>query len=109
MPRTQIDALVTLKALQFVTTDDNLTEVLLDERADRSESLPVRNVCAKLSNDLADRLDSTTGFLGISKRRFIEAAIIDALDKSKEVMEVEGVFQHMKDMEEHNSKPRGSR
>lgn len=109
MSRTQIDSLVTLKSLQFVTTDDNLTEVLLDERADRAEALPVRNVCAKLSNELADRLDSTTGALGISKRRFIEAAVIDALDKAKDIMEAEGVFQHMKDMEEHNSKPRGSR
>ena len=43
-------------------------------------------MCAKLSVQLADRLDKTTDFLGISKRRFIEAAIIEALDEASRVM-----------------------
>lgn len=40
----------------------------------------VKNVCAKLSVELSDRLDALVETLGMSKRSFIEAALIQAMD-----------------------------
>lgn len=45
------------------------------------EAIPVRNVCAKLSVDLVDRLDKTLSVLDISKREFIEMALVEALNQ----------------------------
>lgn len=95
MPRTQIDALVTLKSLELIASNDVVVDAVLDDRVGSTDQMPVRNVCAKLSNELADRLDNLCGFLSISKRRFIEAAIIDALEKSTEIIREEGVNEHL--------------
>lgn len=43
--------------------------------------IPLRNVCAKLSVELVDRLDNTLSVLDISKREFIEMALIEALNQ----------------------------
>jgi len=43
--------------------------------------LRIKNVCAKLSGDLVDRLDNSLGILGMSKRDFIEMALVEALDR----------------------------
>ena len=51
---------------------------------------PLKNVCAKVSVELADRLDYTISKLGMSKREFVEMAIIQALDFSDHVLECVG-------------------
>ena len=43
--------------------------------------LRIKNVCAKLSGDLVDRLDNSLSILGMSKRDFIEMALVEALDR----------------------------
>ena len=48
---------------------------------------PLKNVCAKVSVELADRLDNTIGKLGMSKREFVEIDIIQALDFSDHMLE----------------------
>lgn len=96
MPRSQIDSLVTLKSLELVTSasgiNDGITNVLLD---DPQFHALTKNVCAKLSVELSDRIDSVCGLLGVSKRRFMEAAVIDALEKANQIMEAEGVFEKL--------------
>ena len=99
MPRTQIDALVTLKSLEIIASNEFLLDAVLDDRLGSTEQMPVRNVCAKISSELADRLDNLCSFLSISKRRFIEAAIIDALEKSGEIIREEGVNEHLAEQE----------
>lgn len=50
-------------------------------------SVPLKNVCAKLSVELSDRLDNVTGLLNMSKREFIEMSLIQALDHAEHMIE----------------------
>lgn len=56
--------------------------------------IPLRNVCAKLSVQLVERLDNALGILDISKRQFIELALIEALDKVDQVLEDVDAFEY---------------
>ena len=56
--------------------------------------IPLRNVCAKLSVQLVERLDNTLGIIDISKRQFIELALIEALDKVDKVLEDIDAFEY---------------
>lgn len=55
--------------------------------------IPLRNVCAKLSVELVDRLDNSLSILSMSKREFIEMALIEALDKVDQVLEDIDAFE----------------
>ena len=72
-----------------------------DSWLDRSlESNPqgARQVCAMVSQPLFDDLEQKCGALEISKRRFVEGALIDALDKVSRIMRQVGVFEHAEDV-----------
>jgi len=73
----------------------DLTEKLLET----GDQVPLRNVCAKLSAELADRIDQTVSVLGISKRLFIERALIEALDQVDVIMEAHEVHEELASME----------
>ena len=60
---------------------------------DRVESSDLKNVCAKVSVNLSDEIDRVTGFLGVSKRIFLESAFIDAVETAQEIMRREGLFE----------------
>jgi hypothetical protein len=101
--RSPLDALLTRAALDFIATARNqfLTDALIDQEPFASSPV-VKNVCAKLSVALSDEIDSVCSLLDISKRAFIEAALQDALQKAKAVIESEGVFQaHDESLERH--------
>lgn len=72
----------------LLQSDDGVTV----RRATLEEMSPValRNVCAKLSVDLVERLDKTLEVLGITKRDFIEMALVEALNQ---------VDQHLLDVD----------
>ena len=55
----------------------------------------VKNVCAKVSPVLADRIDNVCGILQLNKRAFLEAAFIDACDRAEKTMREEGVYQSL--------------
>lgn len=61
------------------------------------EVLPfkVQNVCAKLAQPLVDRLDEALGVLGMTKRDFIELALIEALDKVDQVLKDTNAFEYV--------------
>ena len=61
------------------------------------EVLPfkVQNVCAKLAQPLVDRLDQALGVLGMTKRDFIELALIEALDKVDQVLKDTDAFEYV--------------
>jgi len=54
----------------------------------------VQNVCAKLAQPLVDRLDNALNILDMTKRDFIELALIDALDKVDQVLEDTKAFEY---------------
>ena len=91
MKRTNLESLVTEKALHLVNCSgsDFIIEHLTE---DPDYVLPIKNVCAKVSTPLSDKIDSIVSLLGISKRVFLEAAFIDAVAKAEEIIEAEGVW-----------------
>lgn len=69
-----------MEAGSLLKTDDGQT-VRSTTLEEQFPQLRIKNVCAKLSGDLVDRLDNSLGILGMSKRDFIEMALIEALDR----------------------------
>lgn len=65
--------------------------------ADGLKLPPLKNVCAKVSVSLSERLDNTTSTLGISKRQFIEMALIEALDRADEIMGDVGIDEALEE------------
>jgi len=98
MKRQRIDSIVTensLHLVNFLSTGFSGADLVehIDLAAFGGEAPPIKNVCAKVSVALSDRLDTTCSLLEISKRQFIEAALIDALAKADEIMASEGVYE----------------
>lgn len=59
------------------------------------EVYPVKNVCAKLHVSLVDRLDQALSVLEMSKRDFIEIALIEALNKVDQVLVDTDAFENI--------------
>lgn len=91
--RSPFDALVTEKALVFISScgQPELVDHLID-----SSAVTTKNVCAKVSPELAAEIEEVVSLLGISKRRFLEAAFVEAVRRSREIMEAEGVYELLK-------------
>lgn len=54
----------------------------------------IKTVCAPIAIDLFERLTETLNLLDISKRAFIEAAIIHALDQADKIMAEVNIFEN---------------
>ena len=52
-------------------------------------------VCAKLTVELSDRIDATVAVLGISKRLFIERALIEAMDQADAALAAVGALDDL--------------
>ncbi|WP_213105801.1 hypothetical protein [Candidatus Protochlamydia amoebophila] len=101
--RTPLDSLVTEHALRLVNQSGNadFTDAILDGCIPMvSGELPVKNVCAKVHPWLSDEIDKVVDLLGISKRRFLEAAFIEAVNKANAIIEAEGVHERFAAMAE---------
>lgn len=57
------------------------------------QAVPLRNVCAKLTVELAERIDNTAAVLGITKRSFIERALIEAMDQVDAMLDDVGAWE----------------
>lgn len=111
MPRSVFNALVTEKTLALLNQRSMLADAVLSssqteempipegltpEQVKELEAfrdqikVPTKNVCAKVSPQLAKRIDDVADLLGISKRRFLEAAFVDAIDRALSIMKEEG-------------------
>lgn len=98
--RSTLDALVTEKALNFISTRRNadLLDLVAEDRLDHN--IPLKNVCAKVTPQLSDEIDQVVGLLGVSKRRFLEAAYIEAVQRAHEIMKAEGVWEAIEEVEQ---------
>lgn len=95
--QSRFDQYITFKALRVKFDDSgHLLDSILDD-PERDQKLPIKNVCAKLHVSLVDRLDQTIGFLNISKREFVEMAIIEALDKADLIVDELGVIEELRE------------
>jgi hypothetical protein len=92
----QLTELLMYRALHFKQSNKTTTDAVLDHFVAENENslgqLQLRNVCAKVSEDLAERLDEMCALLGISKRRFVESAIIVALNEADRVVTELDIF-----------------
>ena len=103
----QLTELLMYKALSFKQSSQECSDTILDhltsnghEAADKIEQkLELKNVCAKVSGQLAERLDNTCNTLSVSKRRFIESAIIYALDEADRIVSEVNMFEHIEQQE----------
>lgn len=84
--------------------------LLLDQMVQQDpsviEKMKMRNVCALISVPLFDRLEGMCGLLSLSKREFIEEALIEALNQADKIVDEEGVEEHFVAMTEANNKSR---
>jgi hypothetical protein len=64
-------------AFKYDRQNTDLTEAVL---ASDQGAIPLRNVCAKLTVELAERVDNAASVMGITKRLFIERALLEAID-----------------------------
>jgi hypothetical protein len=88
----RLDEILTYRALAFkhghsVTTNSGIDAVIGEG------STQTKNVCAHLSLPLVDRLENALGILDMSKRAFIESAIIDALDRYDSIASEHDIFE----------------
>lgn len=83
-------------ALKFERENQELTDAVISSG---DEPIPLRNVCAKLTVELSDRIDATVALLGISKRVFIERALIEAMDKADAAIAAVGALDHLEKAE----------
>lgn len=61
------------------------------------QAIPMQNVCAKLSVDLVQQMEEKINILDISKRRFIELAVIQALHRIDEIFSELDVFENLRE------------
>lgn len=93
--RSNLDSLVTEKALALVHVRQNNAFLDLVEAGQikvAEGEFEIKNVCCKVHYSISDEIDNIVGVLGISKRRFLEAAIVDAIAAAQDIMEKEGVW-----------------
>ena len=98
MPRTPLDALLTERVLHQMSVHLNASflDCLLDDNnssvtAVVGSRLPIKNVCAKVSEAISDEIDVIVGMLNVSKRAFLEAAFVEAIIKARQVISDEGL------------------
>jgi hypothetical protein len=85
------------KALAFKFDDsDKLLDMMLSQKENEEQigGVKFKNVCAKLTEQLVDRMENTCGVLQISKRKFIELAVIEALERCDAIIEEVDPFEH---------------
>lgn len=85
------DDLIRFKALNFRYSFENQGLIDMLAEGKMEHNVPMKNVCAMITQQLFDELSDVCSLLDISKRAFIEAALIEGLKKARQLMEQEGV------------------
>jgi hypothetical protein len=88
----QFRALSAKAQIQGNAFNSDFTEGLI-ERAAAASPAEFKTVCAPISLPLFDRLTSTLMVLDISKRAFIEAAIVEALNQADVIIDQVDIYE----------------
>lgn len=76
-----------LKQLHTRGATDNLHEHFLEQAIMTPEGQAMtKNICAHVSKDLFDRVEQCCLMLSISKRRFVEMALREALERAETIV-----------------------
>lgn len=94
----KFDQFIQYRALNFKALVEGQTAgSAIDQHLEKEAakgSPEIKTVCAPISVGLFNRLTHTLSLLDISKRTFIEAAIIEALDKADVIMAEVDIFEN---------------
>lgn len=93
------DDLIRYKALhlKYASNNQGLLDMVINGDLSVTANIPMKNVCAMITQELFDDLTGTCALLDISKRTFIESAIVEALAKAHNIMDAEGLHQYLAD------------
>ena len=89
------DDLIQYKSLhrQYIMSGASVPDMMLDGLPPDEKKKHLRNVCALIGTDLFEQLEHTCSILEITKRQFIEAALVECLAKAApKVLETEEAF-----------------
>lgn len=104
---TRLDQKLLQKALNFKynETQELITDQAVEDLSKLDISkIKVKNICAYVPLDFADRLETILGILKISKREFVTLALEEAMSKADSVMDDLGVTAHLEELAEYQSK-----
>jgi len=87
--RSQFNSLCTRAVLQRIDESQGVAAVSAPD--DRGVPSDWANVCARVPEGLSEQISEAARFCGISKRRFIEACLVEGLRQLEEVSRSEGV------------------
>jgi hypothetical protein len=105
--KSMLERKLTYKALGFLHRTDYFTDLAFENSSLETQAqFKIKNVCAALQGDLVQRLEDTLALLGMTKREFLESAIIEALDKADLIMMECGVTDYLDDLAERQAKER---
>lgn len=76
-----------LKSLHTTGVDaPDIPEAWFEAAVRQNPDAPLKNICAQISLTLFERVDQTCDMLSISKRRFVEMALLEALAKADAIV-----------------------
>ena len=83
-------------SVKAVVDGENLNSEAADRiiEKDLKNSPNIKTVCTPVHIELFNRLDQTLSLLNISKRAFIQMAIIEALDRADSIMAEVDIFEN---------------
>lgn len=99
MKRTEINRLLTYSTLKQYYFGSEIVEYATEYAYEYG--WPHRQLCAMVSERLAQRVDHITAVLDIRKRQLIEAALISALAEAEQVIQAEGMDHLFSQFDEH--------
>lgn len=80
------EEVIRYKALALKSTISGVGIGDLFQNTDLSELPSMKNICATIHISLFDKVESVTGLLNISKRQFVEHALIEAVEKANSII-----------------------
>lgn len=94
--KSYFEQLIQYKALshKFDDSDKIMDMVLNDPVNEEQINARFKNVCAKLPQELVERMEGTCGLLDMSKRRFIELAVVEALNRCDQIIDEVDPFEY---------------
>lgn len=101
MKRDPLNALITTGVLNCIY--DSGSAHMIDRAMEgdlEGVNFSTRNACAKITTDLYEKMSGICSVLEISKRSFIEAAIIRACEEAERIMEEEGLYEALRPQKE---------
>lgn len=78
----------------YATDNDVLLDMAISQNGAEAVKAQMKNVCALISLDLFDDLEGVCNLLEISKRKFIEYALIEAINQANKITVDVGLFEH---------------